>query len=317
MVDEPGREELEAAHCWEPGDRVPGRPAMTAFRRRARLHQARWREAHGHPMGTQPIVPRAGKAARPVGSLLSLDYARESGANFVTPNAFAAARDRAATKEPHQSVDHQRLWADLLWRTAFACNLFGDLASDVALADHAVHTCWPDVPGTATAVRFDHSPGWLDPSYTGNLISLDAAVALERPDGSRAVLGFATEYHDFAKREVPKPERLARYAEVADRSGAFAPGALEAVLESNLLVMWLQHLLVCSMVQHPTAGWSWGRFVLVHPEGNADYAGAATWYRSLLRDDSTFASITVEDLLERDALPARSVRALRERYVVD
>jgi hypothetical protein len=54
----------------------------------------------------------------------------------------------------------------------------------------------------------------------------------------------------------------------------------------------------------------------VHPEGNADYAGAAAWYRSLLRDDSTFASMTLEDLLERDALPQHSVRALRERYVV-
>jgi len=48
------REELEAAQCWEASDAVPRRPAMTQFRQQARLHQARWREAHGHPIGTQP-----------------------------------------------------------------------------------------------------------------------------------------------------------------------------------------------------------------------------------------------------------------------
>ena len=39
------REELEAAQCWDPSDTVPRRPAMTEFRQRTRLHQARWREA--------------------------------------------------------------------------------------------------------------------------------------------------------------------------------------------------------------------------------------------------------------------------------
>ena len=37
MGDGPSREELEAVHCWETDDRVPGRPAMTEFRRTAAL----------------------------------------------------------------------------------------------------------------------------------------------------------------------------------------------------------------------------------------------------------------------------------------
>ena len=36
--------------------------------------------------------------------------------------------------------DHQRVWADLLWSPSLAFNLFGDLASDFVLADHAVPT---------------------------------------------------------------------------------------------------------------------------------------------------------------------------------
>ena len=114
MGDAPSRRELEAARCWENDDRVPGRPAMTEFRRRLRYHQARWREANGHPIGTQPVVPRPGKPARPVGSRLPLDYARETGATFLTGGALAAARARTSITEAHQSFDHQRFWADLL-----------------------------------------------------------------------------------------------------------------------------------------------------------------------------------------------------------
>ena len=93
----PAREELAAAQCWEAADRVPGRPGMTDFRRRARYHQARWREAKGYPIGSQPLAPKQGAAARPVGNRLPLDYARDTGATFVSPNALASARARFAT----------------------------------------------------------------------------------------------------------------------------------------------------------------------------------------------------------------------------
>jgi hypothetical protein len=43
---------------------------MTAFRQRYRLHQAKWREAHGHPIGTQPYRPLPGRPVREVGSRL-------------------------------------------------------------------------------------------------------------------------------------------------------------------------------------------------------------------------------------------------------
>jgi hypothetical protein len=45
VADAIPREVLEAAGCWEAGDRVPGRPEMTAFRQRVRLHHALWRES--------------------------------------------------------------------------------------------------------------------------------------------------------------------------------------------------------------------------------------------------------------------------------
>jgi hypothetical protein len=311
------RQELEAAHCWEADDQVPRRPAMTSFRRRLRYHQARWREANGHPIGSQPIAPRPdGGPARPVGSRLPLAYARETGANFLTAGALAAARARTSVVEAHQSFDHQRLWADLLWSPAMAFNLFGDLAADLGLADRAVHAWWPDAPGSVCEVRFAHSPGRFDPAYLNSLRSFDAAFVLDLGDGTRGIVGVATKYHERAKPEIPKPSNLWRYLEVAERSGAFAEGATDAVKgRSDLAVTWLEHLLLLSMLQHPSGRWRWGRYVVVHPAGNTDVADVCARYRALLVDRSTFSSVTVEELLDSGALPTPTVAALRDRYL--
>src|ERR1700749_4927051 len=105
MAGSPSRQELEAEHCWEAGDRVPGRPAMTAFRQATRLQQARWRAAMGHPIATQPMnPPKSGKPVRRVRSRRPLDYGRETGANFVTTGARAGAQGRMSVTEPHQSM---------------------------------------------------------------------------------------------------------------------------------------------------------------------------------------------------------------------
>jgi PD-(D/E)XK nuclease superfamily protein len=315
----PTRQELEAAHCWEAEDEVPGRPAMTLFRRRLRYHQGQWREAHGHPVGSQPIAPKHGdRPVRPVGSRLPLGYARDTGATFVTDGALAAARARTSITERHQSFDHQRLWADLLWSPALAFNLFGDLAFDLGRAGRAVHAWWPDLPGTVREIRFEHSPGRLDPAYLNSLRAFDAAFMLDIGDGTQAVVGVDTKYHERSKSEIPKPTNLWRYVEVAERSGVFRPGALHAVTgRSELAVMWLEHLLLLSMLQHVGGASTWGRYVVVHPAGNSDHVALCDRYRTLLADESTFASMTLEALLDTEELPAQTTAALRERYLPD
>jgi hypothetical protein len=308
--------ELEAAHCWEADDEIAARPVMTDFRRRARYHQAKWREGHGHPIGTQPYAPRPRDKARPVGSRVPLAYGRETGASFLSPGALAAARARTSMIEPHQSFDHQRLWADLLSSEALAFNLFGDLAADLTRADRAVHTWWPDAPGTVSEIRFAHSPGRLDRSYLNSLRAFDAAFVLDAGDGTSTVVAVDTKYHERAKSEIPKPENLRRYLEVAERSRVFAPGATDTVKgRSELAVMWLEHLLLLSMLQHPSGAWSWGRYVVIYPASNPDMAELTARYASLLVDKSTFASMTIEELLDRRALPARTVTAVRARYL--
>ncbi len=289
---------------------------MTAFRRRVRYLQSQWRAAHGHPAGSQPIFPRAGRSSRPVGSRLPLAYARETGANFVTAAALDAVRARTSMIEPHQSFDHQRLWSDMLWSPALAFNLFGELAADLARADRAVHTWWPDAPGTVSGVRFVHSPGWLDPTYLNSLREFDTAFILDLDGGTQGILAVDVEYHEQNKPETPRPNNLRRYVEVAERSRVFAPGAIDALgKRSDLAVMWLEHLLVLSMLQQASGSWGWGRLVVVHPAGNSDRADACARYRDLLCDDSTFTVMTIEQVLASDALPRATIAALRERYL--
>ena len=306
-------EELEAAHCWEASDRIAGRPEMTAFRRQLRLHQARWRASQGHPIGSQPIVPREGTATRLVGSRLPLDYARDTGANFVTAGALDAAKARTSVIERQQSFDHQRLWADLLSSTSMCFNLFGDLAADLALADQAVHTWWPDVPGTVCDIRFAHSPGRLDRAYLGNLVAFDVAFVLDLGDGTQGIVGVVTKYHEANYRQAPKPSRLPRYMDVTETSGVAAPGWIDAVNGTDLVHLWLEHMLVHSMLQHPSGSWRWGRFVFVHPTGNTDTVDASARYRQLLADQSTFSSVTVEELVDSGVLPAAAI--VRDRYL--
>ncbi len=316
LDDEPSEQELRAAHCWEQEDTVPGRPEMTSFRRRIRLHQARWRESKELPIGSQPIAPKPGQASRRVGSRLPLDFARETGANFVTDGAREAADARASVIEPHQTFDHQRLWADLLWSPAMAFNLFGDLAADLRRADRAVGIWWPDAPGTVYEVRFAHSPGRFDPSYLNSLRAFDAAFVLDLGDASRGIVAVDVNYHERAKAETPKPGNVERYREVAARSGVFRPGAIDGLTgRSPLAVTWLEHLLLLSMLQHESGAWRWGRYVVVHPAGNTDLAALCDRYRATLADASTFDSTTLEGLLGGRALPPGTRAALLERYL--
>ena len=313
----PSKEELEAAFCWEADDQIPRRPAMTAFRREARYQQARWREANHHPIGSQPIAPKPGEArVRPVGSRLPLEYGRDTGANFLTSAALDAARARTSYIEPRQSFDHQRLWADLLSSAALSFNLFGDLSADLARADRAVHGWFPDAPGRVSELRFAHSPGWFDPAYLNSLRSFDTVFVLESDHGSRGIVAVNVKFHERNKAETPRPENLTRYATVAKRSEVFAPGAIATLKKrGDLCVMWLEHLLLFSMLQHPTDRWAWGRYVVVHPAENPDIVDACARYRAMLADDTTFATMTIDQLLDAGALPGPAVAALRGRYL--
>ena len=206
--------------------------------------------------------------------------------------------------------------AELPWSPSLAVNLFGELAHDLARADRAIHTWWPDAPGRVSEVRFYHSPGRFDPAYSNSLRSFDAMFVLDLDDGTHGAVAVDIKYREIANREGAKPSHLPRFTEIHDRSDAFAPGAVDVLSKSLLALMWLEHVLLLSMLQHASGRWTWGRYVVVHPEGNLDTVRCTNEYRRLLADDATFGSMTMEDLLAAKVLTQRTTAALRRRYIV-
>ena len=196
-----------------------------------------------------------------------------------------------------------------------AVNLFGDLAADVDRAGRAVHTWWPATPGRVTEVRFAHSPGRLDPSYSNSRRYFDAMFVLALPDGSNGALAIDVKYREVVERHGVKPTHMPRFVEIHDRSGAFESGAADVLNPSRLSMIWLEHLLLLSMLQHESGRWTWGRYIVLHPEANTDIAHANDDYRKLLTDDATFTSATIEDLLAAKALAPRTAAALRRRFL--
>jgi hypothetical protein len=305
----------KAAHCWFSVDRVSRDPATTAWKRRARWQQAQWRVARDLPIGAEPYG--GGSDATPVGSRLELSFARASGTNLITPSALAAARARLAAPEPHQMLDEERLWADLLSSMPMCFNLFGELAGSADTARRAVRAWWPDVPSGDVRVRFEHSPGRRDREFLGNKSAFDVAFEIDAGAGTRAIVGVETKYHEHAKVEdPPKPAALARYVEVTERSGVFVDSWRDSIIGTSLQQIWLDHLLLLSMLQHPSKRWRWGRFVLVFPTANPSFAATAARYRSLLRDSATFDTRAIESLLATpQALGEESSGPFRHRYL--
>ncbi|MFT3853084.1 MAG: hypothetical protein QM733_10145 [Ilumatobacteraceae bacterium] len=112
-------------------------------------------------------------------------------------------------------------------------------------------------------------------------------------------------HHERTHPELARPENHERHREVG-----------ELLRRSDLCALFREHLLLLSMLQHPTGDWDRGASHSCTPAGNVDVAGQVDRYRVLLADDTTFAATTIEDLLDGGTLPGHAALALRERSVV-
>jgi len=161
-----------------------------------------------------------------------------------------------------------------------------------------------------------HPHGGGDEATPVGSSAFDAAIELDIGGGLLGLIGIETKYHEHAVvAAVPKAPALARYLEVTERSGAFTDGWRERVVGTALQQIWQDHLLALSMLQHPSGRWAWARFVLLYPAANASFARAATAYRTLLRDTTTFEARTIDELIAApEALPGITKARLLERY---
>ena len=310
------KELLNLHHCLEDADRVPGDPKMTKYKRMTRLYQALWRERNGHQIGTQPHRIEMGKKYRLLGNCMNLDYSKETGANFLSDKIIAAVNNRLSFKEPHQMIDEDRLWCNLLSSMPLCFNLFGYFRENLEAATSAVKNWWPNTPGGVSEIRFEWSPGRMNSEYLNNKSAFDAAFILHLDNSSRGIIGVETKYHEHCKKEdKPEKGKQERYEQAMRDSRIFKDEAFELVFGSELQQILQDHLLALSMIQNTTDNWEWGKFVLVYPEKNSSYADATSRYSDLLKDAATFEGMTIESLLNDSVFSDEQIVAFRDRYI--
>ena len=309
------KQDLIDAHCYFSVDRVSD-PDMTLFKQRARLQQARWREARGYEIGShRPLVENGSRLLEPDA---------ESGHNFLSDAIRAQVYARLAAPQMHQTLDARRLKGDLLSSMPMCFNLFGELASSPKRAAAAAEFLLPGAGPGPVEVRFEWSPGRREAAFTNDRTAFDVALVLGEPGAPRQVIGIETKYHEHAVLEKkPTEASLARhesqrehYLAIAKRSKAFKRGWQSHVLGTELEQIWRDHLLLLSMLQHP-ADWIAGRYLLVYPEHNLSFGAVAEAYRGVLKeDDTTFGALTLEALLQARVLHTRdTAKQFRERYL--
>lgn len=309
---------LPSDFCLEDVDRVPRDIETTQFKRRARLQQSLWRESRNIPIGLQPMRPKEGQVSRELGSRIDVAVAREKKYSFLSAAAEQAVEHRLKNPQQHQTLNTDRLYADLLSSMPMCFNLFAPLRCDLALANRAVHAWWPQVPGTVVDVRFEWSPGRRKAGrYLENASAFDVAFELDLGHGRRGLLGVETKYHEDCRREAKRSSdsRIARYRLVSERSGAFLPGAVDAIVGTELQQIWLDHLLALSMTQDESEPWDWTGFALVHPAKNPSYVRAVKRYRKFLRQPGDLLVATLESLLNAEVLPVEMSEAFKQRYL--
>ena len=199
----------------------------------------------------------------------------ETGANFVThgcarggPAADGDGRARAEHRppatvgRPARRPRHSRS----------TCSATSRPTSGAPIA--LVHAWFADAPGRVVGgavpplARAARSGVAEQPARSSTRRSSSIA-----DDGTHGIVAVDVTYHERLKPETPKPENLWRFREVHERSAAFRPGrSTGSSGRSDLWSPWLEHLLLLSMLQHPSGAWTWGRYVIVHPVDNVEMA---------------------------------------------
>jgi len=311
------KELLKTHNILESSDVVSKDPDTTYFKKRTRLHQALWRENCNFPIGTQPIKPKDGEDYRVLGSRIDLDFAKRTYSNFLSEEAKNAVINRLNNPEPKQTLYVDRLFADLLSSMPMCFNLFSPLAENNRLATSFTKSLWPDTPGSVTNTRFEWSPGRQIPGrFLENRSAFDAAFEIETGTGKKGVVGIETKYHEHSQKPpVPSRKRIARYKYIALQSGIFTEHQVDSIIGTHLQQVWLDHLLVLSMLVDSSRKWDWVKFVLISPAKNPSYRKVAEEYETLIDTHSSFEFISLETVIDNPNFPSLFQDNFRTRYI--
>jgi hypothetical protein len=284
----------------------------TGFRRAARTLQSLWRESKGLPNGEHNGVP--------LGSRLPVDFSERELANYLTDGIKGVVRSEVARSELEPAsvsplFSKPRIYNDLLSSQPLCFNLFGELKLDLGLARKALCILRPGSIQSVRSIDFEYSPGRSNERFTGDRSAFDVFVDYEAAGGGRGFLGIEVKYHENLKDQAASLR--SRYDDVACAMKCFKKTALPQLRKAPLQQLWRDHLLLGSMLDDKSLGYTEGAFILVYPAANAYCRSAMQAYRRCLDNAATFDAWTLEEIISVLSLvtPSAWVGEFRSRYL--
>ena len=261
----------------------------SSFASKARLLQSIWRTEKGYEYDKESVY----------GNYLQLDFAKESGANFLTPEIFELVKHEVANKHLDRKVIKEpRIWNNLLSSQPLAFNLFGELKLDLALAALVFKDLYPERQiDSVTAIEFEHSPGRGNFKYTGDGSAFDVFVVYENNQNQQCFFGIEVKYAEDLN-DAPASHKEV-YAAIAEKSGVFEMTNLPRLKAKPLQQIWRDHLLVLSLFI-TNDDYAVGDFIYLYPTDNLNCEAGVEAYKTTLNKlgETYFKPLTMEKMVE-------------------
>lgn len=258
----------------------------TDYASNARLLQSIWRTEKGFEY-------------EKYGNFLKLDFAKKTGANFLTKGIFEIVKheieckhiDRKVIKEP-------RIWNNLLSSQPLAFNIFGELKLNLKLASLVFKTLYPDRKiNHVKKIEFEYSPGRKDLKYTGDSSAFDVFVVYENELSEKCFFGIEVKYAENLYDEPSTHKET--YEDISIKSGIFNMALLSKLKDKPIQQIWRDHLLVLSMFIKNN-DYQVGDFIYLYPAENLNCKSGIEQYEFTFNNskENYFKPLTLEKLVK-------------------
>ena len=281
------------------------------FKRRARLHQSRFRA-----------------------EVLRLTEFREFGNRLGAKDALAGKNFYAwpgmlEAVSARSKLQDKKLYLDMLGSNHIPFNFFVPLR-DLPSVSGPLVRAWAGVQDarvTTIAVEWAPAP---KSDFLDDNTSFDAIIRYRVSAGSEGAIGVEVKYTEgeYSWGATERARMFAassRYHEVHWRSNLYTNDAVPQLRTRRLKQFWRNQLLGEAMLQSPGQGITHFTSVLLYPSANTHFAGAAREYEGLLRPTdgrTAFHAVTYEEFIKHCRSHASSEQEadwatyLERRYVV-
>ncbi len=255
------------------------------FSSKARLLQSIWRTEKGFDF-------------EKYGNFLKVDFAKQTGANYLTDSIFKIVKTEVeSAKQKGKVISEPRIWNNLLSSQPLAFNLFGELKLNGLLGTMVFKELYPELEiEKITNIEFEHSPGRKDLKYTGDSSAFDVFVEYLTTSGQLSFLGIEVKYAEHLK-DNPSSHKE-RYEVISKESGFFDLSQLGKLKERPIQQIWRDHLLTLSLFIS-NKDYFRGDFIYLYPSENEECVNAIAKYEQafLPNKENYFKPLTIEKIV--------------------